>query len=84
MLLNSVRRAIEEDALSKMNIPARIVGLRIFDVYRGQGVASGQKSVALRVTLLPTERTLVDSDISTVAEATIARVTKDCGAQLRG
>ena len=84
VLLNSVRRAIEEDALSKMNIPARIVGLRIFDVYRGQGVASGQKSVALRVTLLPTERTLVDSDISTVAEATIARVTKDCGAQLRG
>ncbi len=83
-LVDSVRVAVETDALAQKKIPARVVSVKIFDVYRGQGVAAGQKSVALRVTLLPTERTLVEADITAVTEAVVARVTKECGAHLRG
>jgi phenylalanyl-tRNA synthetase beta chain len=83
-LVNACRVAVESDALSARKIPARLVSVRIFDVYRGQGVPSNKKSVALRCTLLPTERTLVDADIQAVVEATVERVTRECGAQLRG
>ncbi|NBW81078.1 hypothetical protein EBR21_04920, partial [bacterium] len=79
-----VRAAVEIDALEAHKIPARLLGVRIFDVYRGQGVPAGHKSVALRVTLLPTERTLVEADIAQVSQSVIGRVTRDCGAQLRG
>ena len=33
----------------------------VFDVYRGEGVAEGAKSIAIHVTLQPRERTLTDS-----------------------
>lgn len=83
-LVTSVQKAIEVEALTKHRIPAQIIGVKVFDVYRGQGVASGYKSVALRVILLPTERTLVDADISVVVGAVVSVVTQECGAQLRG
>lgn|GEM_PF-42796 len=83
-LVNSVHAAIENDVLAQKKIPARLVSVKIFDVYRGQGVSAGHKSVALRVTLLPTERTLVEADITAVTEAVVGRVTRECAAQLRG
>ncbi|NBX16286.1 MAG: phenylalanine--tRNA ligase subunit beta [Proteobacteria bacterium] len=83
-LIQSVRTAVVTDGLEPNKIPARLVGVRIFDVYRGQGVPSGHKSVALRVMLLPTERTLVEADISCFSQAVIQRVGRECEAQLRG
>lgn len=83
-LVGTVRAAVVSDGLEAHKIPARLVDVRIFDIYRGQGVPEGHKSVALRVTLLPTERTLVDVDITNVSQATIQRVSRECGAQLRG
>ncbi|MFZ9518937.1 MAG: YtpR family tRNA-binding protein [Silvanigrellaceae bacterium] len=83
-LTSCVKLAVEADALDEHKIPARLLGVRIFDVYRGQGVPVGHKSVALRVTLLPTERTLVEADIALVTQSVVGRVTRDCGAQLRG
>lgn len=83
-LVACVKNAVELDALAAHKIPASLVGIKIFDIYRGQGVPAGQKSVALRVVLLPTERTLVDGDISAVTQATVSRVGRECGAQLRG
>jgi phenylalanyl-tRNA synthetase beta chain len=83
-LVSVCREAVEADALQAKKIPARLISVRIFDVYRGQGVPAGKKSVALRCALLPTERTLVDADIQTVVEATVDRVTRECAAQLRG
>ena len=37
----------------------------IFDLFEGPGVGEGKKSVAIRVTLQPTDRTLTDEDIAT-------------------
>ena len=48
--------------------PARVVALRPFDLYRGPGLASGKKSVAILVLMQDTERTLTDADI----DATLA------------
>ncbi len=56
----------------------------LFDVYSGDGVAAGKRSVAFSVVLQPTERTLTEEDIQGVSQAIVARVTKTTGAELRG
>ena len=57
--------------------------LKVFDVYRGKGIETGRKSVALGLILQETSRTLTDAE----ADAVIARVTqalqKDLNAVLR-
>jgi phenylalanyl-tRNA synthetase beta chain len=83
-IVQCVQTAVVRDGLQTHKIPARLVEVRIFDVYRGHGVPAGHKSVALRVSLLPTERTLVEADISCFSQAVIQRVGQECGAQLRG
>ena len=83
-LITSVSSGIQEVALEQHKIPARLISARVFDVYRGQGVAAGFKSVALRVVLLPTERTLTDADIVSISNAVIERVVAQCSASLRG
>lgn len=61
-----------------------IGGVDVFDVYRGDHVAAGQKSVAIAVTLVPSDRTLTDEDIDKVSKAIVAAVQKATGAALRG
>ncbi len=61
-----------------------IVDARLFDVYTGQGVPSGNKSLAIEVTLQPVERTLTDAEIEAVATKIIAAAGKETGATLRG
>ncbi|MFV2093553.1 MAG: phenylalanine--tRNA ligase subunit beta, partial [Hyphomicrobiales bacterium] len=40
-----------------------ITGVTLFDVYRGQGIAQGQKSFAIEVVLQPRDKTLTDEEI---------------------
>ncbi len=63
---------------------ALIVGVEVFDLYQGQGVPAGQKSLALAVTLQPAAATLTDKEIEAVAAKIVAAVTKATGATLRG
>jgi phenylalanyl-tRNA synthetase beta chain len=61
-----------------------IAAAQAFDVYEGQGVPTGHKSVAIAVTLQPRERTLTDSEIEAVVAKIVADVAKKTGAALRG
>ena len=51
----------------------------VFDVYEGTGIGEGRKSVAIAVTLQPTEKTLTDAEIEAVAEKIVAAVAKQAG-----
>ncbi|BBE73978.1 phenylalanine--tRNA ligase subunit beta [Oharaeibacter diazotrophicus] len=63
----------------------KLIGaVQVFDVYRGEHVGAGRKSVALEVTLTPTDRTLTDEDIEAVSKAIVGAVEKATGATLRG
>jgi phenylalanyl-tRNA synthetase beta chain len=57
--------------------------LEVFDLYQGQGVPAGQKSLAFRIVMQDTERTLtepeVEAAVAKIAEAVISRH----GAKLR-
>jgi phenylalanyl-tRNA synthetase beta chain len=55
----------------------------VFDVYRGEGVAEGAKSIAIHVTLQPRERTLTDAEIDATISGIVAEVSKKTGATLR-
>ena len=55
---------------------------QIFDVYRGQGVPEGQKSLAIEVTITPTDKTLTEPEIEAISAKIIAAAQK-IGATLR-
>ncbi len=63
---------------------ALIAGTEIFDVYEGTGIEDGKKSVAIAVTLQPTDKTLTDEEIDAVGEKIVANVAKQTGGVLRG
>ena len=56
----------------KRQAPASVKHIALFDVYRGKGIDSDKKSVAFRVLLQDTHKTLTDAE----AEAAIARLIK--------
>ncbi len=63
---------------------ALISDVGVFDIYEGDKVENGKKSVALAVTLQPVEKTLTDAEIEAVGGKIVAEVAKRFGAVLRG
>jgi phenylalanyl-tRNA synthetase beta chain len=58
--------------------------ISLFDVYEGQGLPAGKKSLAIAVTLQPQEATLTDAEIEGFSQRLVAAVEKAAGATLRG
>jgi len=63
---------------------ALIADARVFDVYAGQGVPEGMKSVAVEVVVQPREKTLTDGEIEGLSTRVVAAAEKAVGAKLRG
>ena len=61
-----------------------IEAVRVFDVFEGGNLPASMKSVALEVTLQPSEQTLTDAEIEAVAKKVTAAVEKATGGKLRG
>ena len=47
-------------------VPGVVREVEVFDQYRGKGVEPGQKSLALRIVMQDTDRTLTDSEVEAV------------------
>jgi len=47
-------------------VPAFVREVEVFDQYRGKGVEPGKKSLALRIVMQDTDRTLTDSEVEGV------------------
>jgi phenylalanyl-tRNA synthetase beta chain len=60
-----------------------ITAVEVFDVYAGEGIEAGKKSIAISVRLEPQDRTLTDPEIDAVASRIVAQVQKATGASLR-
>ena len=69
------------DAMQGISVPY-VAELALFDVYRGKGVEQGKKSVAFRVLLQDTHKTLTESEIEP-SIAQLVEVLQIHGAQLR-
>ena len=55
----------------------------VFDVYRGEPIPAGRKSVALHVSFQSPERTLSDEDARAIREGIVAALAERFGAELR-
>jgi phenylalanyl-tRNA synthetase beta chain len=62
---------------------ALITGVTLFDVYEGDRMAEGKKSLGVEVTFQPRERTLTDAEIEAACQKVVAAVAKATGATLR-
>jgi len=62
---------------------ALIAAVHVFDVYEGDKVPPGQKSVGVEVVFQPRERTLTDAKIEAASGRVVAAVAKATGGALR-
>jgi phenylalanyl-tRNA synthetase beta chain len=64
-------------------VPALVREVEVFDLYRGSGIEPGKKSVALRVVMQDTDRTLTDSEVDAVVSDIRSYLNEQFSAQLR-
>jgi phenylalanyl-tRNA synthetase beta chain len=64
--------------------PDYVREIRLFDVYQGKGIAPESKSLAFRVVMQDTQKTLADNDADTAVARLIQVATERFGAALRG
>ncbi len=60
-----------------------ITNVTLFDLYEGQGIEPGKKSIAIAVTIQPREKTMTDKEIDALAAKLVAEITKRTGGTLR-
>ena len=66
------------------NIDKELIKIvRIFDIYQGDNIEKGKKSIAFNVTFEPKDKTLSDEDIEKVSKKIISTVQNTTGAALR-
>ena len=56
---------------------------RLFDLYRGEQIAPGKKSLAYSLTYQAEDRTLTDDEVAKVQERIVRRLAQELGAELR-
>jgi phenylalanyl-tRNA synthetase beta chain len=61
-----------------------ISGVTVFDVYEGEGIEAGKKSVAIAVTIQPRDKTMTEPEIDALGTRIVAEVSKRTGGVLRG
>ncbi|MGI9381542.1 MAG: phenylalanine--tRNA ligase subunit beta, partial [Methyloligellaceae bacterium] len=61
-----------------------IADVAVFDVFEGESLGAGKKSLAIEVTLQPRDKTLTDEEIDAVSAKVVAAVGKATGGELRG
>ncbi|MCH9671058.1 MAG: phenylalanine--tRNA ligase subunit beta [Gammaproteobacteria bacterium] len=74
---SAIRKCVGQHA------PAVLKTLDIFDVYRGEGISSIKKSVALGLTFQASSRTLSDADIDTHVTTIVDALATELGGQIR-
>jgi len=75
--LAAIREHVSVGALSLLR------DLRVFDIYRGKGVDSGRKSVALGLIFQESSRTLTDHDADQIVAAVVERLRRELNATIR-
>jgi phenylalanyl-tRNA synthetase beta chain len=61
-----------------------ITQVALFDRYQGKGVPEGQVSLAIAVTIQPTEKSFSEAELDAISAKVIAEVGKKAGGVLRG
>ncbi len=60
-----------------------IRSIKIFDIYEGENIPTGKKSIALNVTIQSSEKTLEENDLENINKLIISTVESKSGAKIR-
>ena len=60
-----------------------IKDIKIFDVFEGENIPSGKKSIALKVTLQSDYKTLNENDLTEISNKIVSSVEEKVSAKLR-
>jgi phenylalanyl-tRNA synthetase beta chain len=60
-----------------------IANVRLFDVYRGEAITEGKKSLAYAISYQNMERTLTDEDVNQIRDRIVDHVQQEVNAQVR-
>ncbi len=60
-----------------------LADVRLFDVYQGEQIGAGKKSLAYALTFQAEDRTLTDQEVAKVQAKIVSRLEKELGAKLR-
>jgi phenylalanyl-tRNA synthetase beta chain len=64
-------------------VPPFVREVEVFDMYRGKGIDPGKKSLALRIVMQDTDRTLTDSEVESVMASIREQLQQQFGARPR-
>ncbi|MDR1646752.1 MAG: phenylalanine--tRNA ligase subunit beta [Zoogloeaceae bacterium] len=70
-------------AVMRAAAPTLVSDLQLFDLYQGAGIPAGKKSLAFRIVMQDTARTLLDVDMDEVVAQILSHLTEKLGAQRR-
>jgi phenylalanyl-tRNA synthetase beta chain len=76
-VVGDILRCIENSGANQL------VGLNLFDVYRGKGIAQGKKSLAISLILQDKTKTLEENDIQATVDGILAALSQNFEASLR-
>ncbi|WP_029068865.1 phenylalanine--tRNA ligase subunit beta [Jonesia quinghaiensis] len=79
----SVTVALVVDAVRRGGGDA-VESVQLFDVYRGEQIGEGRKSLAVALRLRASDRTLTAQDTAAIRDAILAEAAERVGAELRG
>ena len=65
------------------NRPAIVQDVRLFDIFTGKGIEQGKKSLAFRIVMQDTQRTLQDTEVDAAIQQLITYLHQAFSAQLR-
>ncbi len=81
-----VDRKVEAGSVIKAALAADrklVTGARVFDVFEGAALGADKKSVAIEISIQPSDRTLTDEDFEALARRIVDNVAKQTGGALR-
>ena len=81
-----VDEAVSHDALRDALLaaaPEAVYAVSLFDIYRGKGIEDGKKSLAFKVLMQDTSRTLTDEDVESAIRRMVEAVSAGLNAKLR-
>ena len=84
LIVDEETPAVQVAELIRQSGGKLLVDARLFDVYRGQSIPAGKKSLAYALTFQAPDRTLTDEDTKKLRQKIVARLERELGATLRG
>ena len=82
MLPEAISASAVRECIDQVGVDV-LENLELFDVYIGEGIDSGMKSISLALTFQSRSRTLDDTEVNTALSAIVDSLTKKLGVALR-